>query len=86
MFLDLQLVKIRNQAYLNAFGANLKRIRNLKKLTAEEVATYANIEKKQIYRIEAGEHSPTISTIVAIAVALGVHPKKLFDFEFEFEE
>jgi transcriptional regulator with XRE-family HTH domain len=79
-------VKIRNQAYINAFGQNLKRLRELKKLTPELLATYANIETKQIYRIEAGEHSPTISTVAAIANALELHPKKLFDFEFEFKK
>lgn len=55
-------------------------------MTADTVGAYARIEPKQIYRIEAGEHSPTISTVVAIANALGMHPKKLFDFEFEFEK
>lgn len=55
-------------------------------MTADTVGAYARIEPKQIYRIEAGEHSPTISTVVAIANALSVHPKKLFDFEFEFEK
>lgn len=79
-------MKIRNQPYLDAFGKNLKKIRETKKMTADTVGAYARIEPKQIYRIEAGEHSPTISTVVAIANALGVHPKKLFDFEFEFEK
>lgn len=79
-------MKIRNQAYLDAFGKNLKKIRDSKKMTADTIGAYAKIEPKQIYRIESGGHSPTISTVVAIANALGVHPKKLFDFEFNFEE
>gem|GEM_PF-3605459 len=31
-----------------------------------------------------GEHSATLSIIVAIAKGLNVHPKKLLDFDFDF--
>ena len=36
-------------------------------MAQEELAAYSNIEKKQVYWIESEEHSPTISTLVAIA-------------------
>ena len=79
-------MKIRNQKYLDAFGANLKRLRVLKKVSVESLAVHAKIEPKQVYRIETGQHSPTISTVIAIANALGIHPKKMFDFDFQFDE
>lgn len=79
-------MNIRNQKYITAFGENLKKLRNAKGLSRETLGAEASIEPKQIYRIEVGESSPTISTVAAIANALGVHPKKLFDFEFEFEK
>jgi DNA-binding XRE family transcriptional regulator len=82
--LHLQMVNNRNEAYQKAFGENLKRLRTSKKLSREKLAAEAGIEPKQVYRIEVGENSPTLTTIVVLATALGVHPKKLFEFEFGF--
>lgn len=78
-------MKIKNKEYNKAFGENLKKLRKSKKLSREGLAAIADIEAKQIYRIEAEFQSPTVSTVVAIALALNLHPKKLFDFEFDFE-
>jgi transcriptional regulator with XRE-family HTH domain len=74
--------KIRNQAYINAFGKNLKKLRTSKKLSRETLSAYANIEVMQIYRIETGKVNTTISTVLALATALEVTPKKLLDFEY----
>ena len=79
-------VNIRNEEYIKAFGNNLKELRTAKKISRETLGAQAGIEAKQVYRIEVGETSPTISTVAAIANALGIHPKKLFDFEFEFRD
>jgi len=73
---------IRNQAYINAFGGNLKKLRLAKKLSRETLAAHARIETMQIYRIETGKINTTISTVFAIATALDISPKKLLDFEF----
>ena len=78
-------MKIRNEAYNQAFGANLKRLRTAKKLSREALAAQASIESKQVYRIEVGESSPTIATVITIATALGLHPKKMFEFDFDFK-
>ena len=79
-------MKIRNEAYGKAFGENLKKLRTARKLSREKLAAEAGIESKQIYNIEVGDRSPTVYTLVAIANALGVHPRKLLDFEFDFEK
>lgn len=79
-------MKVRNQKYLDAFGKNLKRLLELKKMTPEDVAVHGNIETKQVYRVINGEHSATLSIIVAIAKGLEVHPKILLDFDFDFQE
>ena len=75
-------MKVRNQKYLDAFGAHLARLLKEKGKTPEEVAAHANIETKQVYRVINGEHSATVSITYAIAKGLGIHPKTLFDFEF----
>lgn len=79
-------MKVRNQPYLIAFGENLKSLLKAKKKSPEDVAALGNIEPKQVYRVINAEHSSSLSVIVAIAKGLGVHPKKLFDFEYDLED
>jgi len=83
---DFHFVKIRDQKYLNAFGRNLKNLLDERGKTPEDVAAIGRIETKQVYRVINGEHSTTLSVLIAIAKGLDVHPKILLDFEFEFEE
>ena len=79
-------MKIRNQEYLVAFGNNLKNLIAIKKKTPEDVAALGNIETKQVYRAINAERSITLSSLVAIAKGLEVTPKKLLDFDFDFED
>jgi predicted transcriptional regulator len=78
---DFEQVKNRNQEYLEAFGKNLKLLIDERRLTPEDVAAIGNIETKQVYRAINAERSITLSTLVAIANGLDVHPKKLLDFD-----
>ncbi|RZK25724.1 MAG: XRE family transcriptional regulator [Flavobacterium sp.] len=79
-------MKVRNQKYLEAFGKNLKKIIDAKKKTPEAVAALGDIETKQVYRAINAEHSISLSVIASIAKGLDISPKKLFDFEFDFDE
>lgn len=72
---------VRNQEYIIAFGENLKKIRLQKKLSREKLAAYSDIEVMQVYRIETGKVNTTISTVLALANGLEIHPKKLLDFD-----
>jgi transcriptional regulator with XRE-family HTH domain len=73
---------IRNEAFIIAFGEHVKKIRLQRKFSRETLAAYADIETMQVYRIETGKINTTISTVLALAKALDVSPKKLLDFEF----
>ena len=75
-------MKVRNEAYIKAFGENLKKLLEKHSKTPEAVAAHGNIETKQVYRVINGEHSSTISVIYAIAKGLEVKPMELFDFEY----
>ncbi len=77
---------IRNQAYINSFGANVKKLRLARKYSRETLAAYAGIETMQVYRIETGKVNTTISTILHLAKALEVSPKKLLDFDFTLKD
>lgn len=70
--------KIRNEEVMAMFGRNVRRIRMDKGFTQEELAEGAGISQVQIARIEAGKINTSISTVVAIARALGVGEGELF--------
>lgn len=56
----------------------LKHLRTRRRLTRNDLATKAGINKQTIYRIEAGRHAAIrASTIEALARALGVAPEVL---------
>ncbi len=76
----------KNQAYLKAFGRNLKKLIDTKGMTPEHVAALGNLETKQVYRAINGEHSTGLRIIYSIARGLGVKPRALFDFEFKEDE
>jgi transcriptional regulator with XRE-family HTH domain len=67
--------------YLKNFGNNLRSIRKAKGLSMESVANEAEIEYRQLGRIERGEVNTTIISLLRIAEILNVDMKVLFDFE-----
>jgi transcriptional regulator with XRE-family HTH domain len=79
-------MKLRERGYIKAFGRNLRQLIISKGKTPEEVAAHGDIETKQVYRVINGEHSTTLSIIIAIAKGLEIHPKELFDFDYTFKD
>ncbi|MGB1211179.1 MAG: helix-turn-helix domain-containing protein [Lacinutrix venerupis] len=73
-------MNLSEEAYINLFGENLRKIRKKYNLSQEQLANDANIPINQIGRIERGEISTTISTLFFIASALNLSIKDLFDF------
>jgi len=63
---------------LKLFGENLRRIRNEKDITMQQLANQAEIELSQIYRIESGKINPKLTTLLKIAKGLNVPPADLF--------
>lgn len=76
------MTRIRNEAFLEAFGKNLKKLRLARKLSRETLAAAADIEPMQVYRIETAKVNTTISTLLTLSIALDVSPKKLLDFDY----
>jgi transcriptional regulator with XRE-family HTH domain len=69
-----------SKKYLLAFGINLKKIRKAKGFSQERLAYEAEIELRQIGRIERGEINTGILSIKIIAETLGIEKKELLDF------
>jgi transcriptional regulator with XRE-family HTH domain len=68
-----------NQAYVTSFGDHLRKVRQEKGLSMRQLAAKAEIEYKQLSLIEHGEINTTISTAFALAEALEIPVKDLFD-------
>lgn len=71
--------------YLKEFGNNLRKIRQRQCLSMETLANDAEMEYRQLGRIERGEINTTIVSLLKIAKALNVDIKMLFDFESEIK-
>jgi transcriptional regulator with XRE-family HTH domain len=53
-------------------GANVRRIRKAQKLSQEELAHRAGVDRTYISQIERAVKNPTVQSLDRIAVALGV--------------
>jgi transcriptional regulator with XRE-family HTH domain len=60
-------------------GVTLKRLRTNKNLSMQQLATLAEIEKSQIYRIENGKVDARISTFYLLADRLNIDVTEFFN-------
>ncbi len=74
------LIGIRDEKYLKKFGKNLKKLRECKNMSQEELAFTADVSLPQITRIERGVVNTTICTVNALAKALKVPTAEMFEF------
>ncbi len=58
-------------------GARLRRLRQEKRFTADELARRSGIHRPNITRVESGKHVPSLDTLLRIARALEVSPAVL---------
>jgi transcriptional regulator with XRE-family HTH domain len=58
-------------------GRNVKRLRQQKKLTQEQLAFEAEIDLTYVGGIERGKRNPSLLVMARISRALGVHVTKL---------
>jgi transcriptional regulator with XRE-family HTH domain len=77
----LQLIYTKDKEYLTKFGRHLKKMREERNMSQEQLANMAEVSLPQITRIERGVINPTICTIKSLSVGLGVEMSFMFDFE-----
>lgn len=82
--LNLCLVKASiDKEFIILFGQNLRKIRESKKISMQNLADAINVEYSQISRIERGLINTSIGVAFAISQALEIDIKELFDFKTE---
>lgn len=70
---------VKNQKFLNRLAKNLKKARNDRGITQEELAYKTGLTLSQIARIETAKINTTVSTIHVILQALGADANELFE-------
>ena len=58
-------------------GARVRQLRKARKLSQAALAERARLTRAYVTRLEAGQQDPSLSTITALAKALGVAPASL---------
>ena len=65
--------------FLQLVGLRVKKLREERNLSQEDLANDCNIPKSQIGRIERAEINTTLRTLYKIAIALRVEPQDLIE-------
>ncbi|MBL0146743.1 MAG: helix-turn-helix transcriptional regulator [Chitinophagaceae bacterium] len=75
------MLELNDKEYLKAFGNNLRRIRKRLGFSQERLAYEAEIELRQIGRIERGEINTGILSVKIIAEILQIDKKNYLIFK-----
>ena len=62
-------------------GEKIRRIREGKNISQQELAALCNFEKSNMSRIESGRTNLTLKSLLTISEALNIQIKQLVDFE-----
>lgn len=62
-------------------GADIRKVRNSKGLTLEDLAHRSGLDRTAIQKIESGRHEPRAKTVMSLAKGLGVEPGALMGGE-----
>ena len=74
------MTNIRDDKFLKAFDKRVRALRTQNGMSQYELSYASDIPKSQIVRIEQGEVNTGICSASAIARALSIDPKMLFEF------
>lgn len=77
---------MKNQADIKAFGTHLRKLREVKNLSQQNLADIADVAKITIQRIENAKFSVTLDVMLSVAKALKLPLKDLVDFKNKREK
>jgi len=67
-------------AIILAFSAHLRRLREEKKMSQEDLAFESDLSRHTILRIEKGVHNPSLVALVALSRGLQISLLELLNF------
>jgi len=65
------------------FGSHVRGIRKGLGLSQDYVATNSNLTKSNVSEIERGNRNLAFTTLLELAKGLGIHPKKLLEYNID---
>ncbi|WP_223678192.1 MULTISPECIES: helix-turn-helix domain-containing protein [Flavobacterium] len=68
------------------FGKQVEKFRIEQNFSYRQLAQRCDIDHSNISKIEKGEINIQLSTILQLSQGLNIHPKELFDFDFDLEK
>jgi len=71
------MAKGHNESIPTTFGQVIRKLRTDKGLSQEKLALDSALDRSFISLLESGHKQPTITTLFAIAEALGIHPSEI---------
>ena len=73
------------KTFKEAFGLRLKELRKNRKITQEKLAELLELNQRQVTRIETGDNFPSADTLEKLCIYLDIHPKYLFEFDWQYK-
>jgi transcriptional regulator with XRE-family HTH domain len=71
---------ISEESFILNLGIHIRKLRDKKNMSQQDLANDSGITKSQIARIERAEINTTVRTLIKIANALEIEPKELLNF------
>ncbi len=76
----------KHNKFLKDFGLLVKKQRELKKLTLEDLEFHTGIDSSDFNKIEQGKTNITFRTFLKVSIGLGIQPKELLDFKIDLDK
>ncbi len=73
-------LNVKNPADVKKFGTHLRKLREEREISQQQLADMANLAKTTIQRIENAKYATTIDALVSIAKALDITLSELVKF------
>lgn len=77
---------VRNKEGAKAFGMHLRRLRDERNLSQQELADLADMRKTTVQRIEWAQASPTLDTLLSLSQALEISLQELMKYSVPKEK
>ncbi|WP_407527437.1 helix-turn-helix transcriptional regulator [Lacibacter sp. MH-610] len=77
------MIRQSDKGNLKKFGANIKRLREIKNLSLRELSYACDIDNSKISKIEKGQINITFTTILQLAKALEISPSELLRTDYD---
>jgi len=69
--------------YVQSIGERIRILRQKKGWSQSQLAERANIDSRNLSRLETGKAKPKLSTIISLANALSITPNDILLFEYK---